>query len=319
MIKVISSYIFFRQKQLFRVLKDIGIGHLIILTPILILVVLGILHTILTHSDPLVPILVLVTLIGNHWTRKDRFFLEQLPCPLRLFYIIDYSLLCSPFFACFIYWGQWFNLLLLLAGLLLLSIIKPPYAKVSRQKALHFLPLNWIPLEIFEWRCGFRKNPLLFLVFYGSCLALAIYPITAPSCVFLMALGVTTFFQFFEHKDLLLVVNKDQKLLQKKASLSLKLFNVLMLPHYLLFLFLHQGYTYWGALFIVSIVAQLLIVFAISMKYKSYSFHGHKIYNSLPLAIFVACLTIPFLWPIPVLMLFNFWKKAQENLIHHYA
>jgi hypothetical protein len=319
MLTTLSQYLSFRAKQLFRVLKDIGIGHLIILAPILFVGILGVLQFILTDQNFSVAALLLFTLAGNHWNRKDRFFLKQFPLPITLIFCLDYVILCSPFIACFIFWAKWQNLMVLSIGILILVLVKPPYHKGVNKKIGHLFSFEWIPLEIFEWRAGLRKNTWTFLCLYGLGLGLSFYPITAPIFVFLMAYGVTTFFQFYENKDLLLAVNHDKKLLQKKTIGSLKIFNGLMLPHYLLFIFFNPNPQYLGALVVVSIISQLIIIFAIAMKYKTYSFHERKIHNNFPLAIFMACWTFPFLWPIPILMTIRFWKKAKENLIYHYA
>jgi hypothetical protein len=315
----LSQYLGFRAKQLFRILKDIGLGHLILLTPIFFIAILGVLQFILTSQNFTIAGLLLFSLAGNHWNRKDRFFLEQLSLPIAIIFCLDYWIICSPFIACFIFWAKWQNLIVLTIGLCILALVKPPYHKGINKKTIHLFPLEWIPIELFEWRTGLRKNTWLFILFYLVGLALSFYPITTPIFVLLMAWGATTFFQFFENKDLLLAVNHDKKLLQKKTLGSLKIFNLLMLPHYLLFVFFNPEPIYLGVLAIVTIIAQLILVFSIAMKYKTYSFHEHKVYNSLPLAIFVACWMLPFLWPIPIFMLLHFWKKAKENLIYHYA
>lgn len=319
MLTTLSQYLGFRAKQIFRILKDIGLGHLILLTPILFIAVLGLLQFILTSQPYSVAICLLIILAGSHWNRKDRFFLEQLSLPIFIVFCLDYWILCSPFMACFIFWAKWQNLLTLSIGLCLLAVIKPPYHKGVNKKRIHFFWLEWIPIELFEWRTGLRKSTWSFSLCYLLGLGLSFYPITTPIFVFLMACAATTFFQFFENKDLLLAVNHDKKLLQKKTIGSLKLFNIGLLPHYLLFIFFNPQPIYLGVLAIVTIIAQLILVFSIAMKYKTYSFHKHKVYNSLPLAFFVACWALPFLWPIPIFMLFHFWKKAKENLIYHYA
>jgi hypothetical protein len=319
MLTTLPQYYSFRTKQFFRILKDIGIGHLVILTPILFIGILGGLQFIFTSQSFTVAGFLLFTLAGNHWNRKDRFFLEQLSLPISIIFFLDYLILSSPFIACFIFWAKWQNLIVLILGLCILAFIKPPYHKGANKKMTLLFPLEWIPLELFEWRTGLRQNISLLIPIYCIGLGLSIYPVTTPIFIFLMAWATSTFFQFFENKDLLLTVNHDKRLLEKKTVGSLKLFNLLMLPHYLLFVFFNPQPIYLGVLAIVTIIAQLIIIFSIAMKYKTYSFHEHKIYNSLPLAIFIGCWTLPFLWPIPILMLIHFWKKAKENLIYHYA
>ena len=317
--KTIPKYLFFRIKQAFRVLKDVGIGQLIILLPLLFVGVLGVLQGILVSQGVALGLFLLVIIGSIHWNRKDRFFLEQLRMPLFLFFLLDYILISSPFLGCFAFWAKWPNLGTTLLGIVLLSFVKPAYSMGANRKLFNLLNVKWIPLVLFEWRSGLRKNMLGFVLLYVLGLVFSYYPITVPVILFLMALGVASFFQLFENKDLLLAVNQHQKLLTIKVFGSLKLFNVLMLPHYILFVIFHFDYQYLGALLIVSIISQFIIIFSICLKYKNYRFHHHKVYNSLPMAIFVGCLTIPFLWPIPLIMLIHFWKKAQENLIHHYA
>jgi len=320
MLSITKKFLLLRLKQLFRVFKqDIGIGHLILLLPILIPCVLGILQVVSTAEDVSVSIFLLVTIGSIHWTRKDRFFLEQLPAPLFLFFFLDYTLLFSPILVCIVFWAKWSNLLTFIGGTLFISILKPSYAAVSNKRLLNLVHLKWIPLPLFEWRSGLRKNTFTFLFLYLVGLIFCYYPITIPVVLFLMAFGVTTFFHFFENKDILLAVNQHQKLLKIKVFGSLKLFNGLMLPFYILFIIFHHGYQYLGVLVIVCIISQLLIAFSICLKYKTYRFHHHRVYNSMPMAIFVGCLFVPFLWPIPIIMLIRFWKSAQQNLMHHYA
>jgi hypothetical protein len=319
MLTTLSQYLSFRAKQFFRILKDIGLGHLIILAPILFIGILGLLQFIFTSEYFTLAAFLLFSLGGNHWNRKDRFFLEQLSLPISIIFCLDYTILSSPFIACFIFWAKWQNLIALIIGICILALVKPPYHKGINKKMLHFFPLDWIPVELFEWRTGLRQNAWIFILVYSLGLGLSFYPVTALIVIFLMAYGVTTFFQFFENKDLLLAINHDKKILQKKTLGSLKLFNLLMLPHYLLFIFFNPTPIHLAVLAIITVIAQLIIIFSIAMKYKTYSFHEHKIYNSLPLAIFIACWAIPFLWPIPILMVIRFWKKAKENLIYHYA
>jgi len=123
MLTTLSQYLSFRAKQVFRILKDIGLGHLIILAPILFIGVLGLLQLILTDHNCMIASFLLFTLIGNHWNRKDRFFLKQLSLPISILFCLDYWILCSPFIACFIFWAKWQNLMVLSIGICILVFI----------------------------------------------------------------------------------------------------------------------------------------------------------------------------------------------------
>lgn len=320
MISIFKSYLSFRAKQIVRVVRELGLGHAILLSPIIYIGILGVLHTVMVSQGFLLAIALLASLIGIHWTRKDRFFLEQLAIPIQLFYLVDYCLLYSPILCCFIFWGKWQNLLGYLFGVLIFAFIKPSYnEKGIKQKIAQFNTMSWIPLELFEWRAGFRQYLKYIAGGYVLSLALGFYPITIFIALFLGAMLITTFFKFYENKDLLLAVNHNQKILPLKVFTSLKLFNLLLLPHYCLFLIFNHSIQHIGALIIGIIIAQMIIAFSICMKYKNYRFDHHKVYNTFPLAFFVACWTYPYLWPVPIIMLIHFWRAAQKNLIHHYA
>jgi|GEM_PF-2033440 len=320
MTSILAYYLSFRTKQLLRVVRELGWGHAILLSPIIYIGILGTLHAIMISQGFWLAIALLASLIGIHWTRKDRFFLEQLPVPIQCFFLIDYSLLYSPILGCFVFWAKWENLLGYLLGVLILSFIKPSYnEKGIQQKIAQFNALTWIPLELFEWRTGFRQHTRYLVGGYLLSLGFGFYPITIFITLFLGAMTVTTFFKLFENKDLLLAVNHNQNILSFKVFTSLKLFNLLLLPHYILFLIFNHSIQHIAALVIGIIIAKMIIAFSICMKYKSYRFDHQKVYNTFPLAFFVACWTYPYLWPVPVIMLIHFWKAAQKNLIRHYA
>lgn len=317
--KTIYTFLFFRIKQLLRTLREIGIFHFLLLSPVLIIAVLGTLQHIMTSRNFSSSIFLLIIILSIHFSRKDRFFLEQLESPLFLTFTLEYFLGCIPFILCFIFWEKWYDLLILGTGMLLICLVKPLYSNHSKRKLSLFINDSLIPLHLFEWRSGFRKHRIEFILLYVSGLVLTIYPITLPVILFLMALGISQFFQIFENKDLLLSVNAEQKLLKKKSVGSLRLFNLLMLPHYVLFVIQHNTYQLLMVLFIVSILSQMIIVFSICMKYKNYRFGHYKIYSNIPLIIFIVSMSIPFLWPLTIIMLIQFWKKAQTNLMQHYV
>jgi len=305
----------FRGRQCFRILKDVGWGNLILLSPILFVVVLGILQHLSTTDNFLASGVVLFLLGGLHFNRTDRFFLEQFVRNIRILFLLEYLLICLPWIVTDSYFSKWWDIGILLVGVLIISCIKPSYKKQGKQ--LVYWNFSWIPLEIFEWRCGFRRSLVGFLLGYLAGVLLAQYTVVIPLVVFGLGVGVSSFFQDFENKDLLLAVNQKQQLLRIKVRKSLLLFHLLLLPLYMLFLFFHYSYT-WVLIIVIGITS-MLIVFAICVKYKNYRFGYSRLYSTLPLAIFVSCLVLPFLWPIPIIMLIRFWRDAQQNLMKHYA
>ena len=312
----VTDILYFRLKQNYRALKDLGIGLLLLLSPILVMGILGLLHDIAYNPGSFLNALLPISILwGIHFTRKDAFFIRQTGVNFRLYICIEYLMLVLPFGLTYIYYTRWYCIALLGIGILLLLFIPPSFLpKTNSKQSLSF---RWIPLEIFEWRAGLRKSGSTFLVLYILGLALSFYTITVPIVIASMGLLITSFFQLYENKDLLLSVNHNGRFLSTKVRKSLLLFNLLLLPHYLLYLLF--SWEYWFVLPIIAVIANMIIAFAICMKYRSYRFDQHKVGNGMPLGIFIACWCYPFLWPIPIIMLIIFWRQAQQNLIRHYA
>ncbi len=304
-----------RLRQLWRVCKEVGWTNFILMSPFLVIVVLGMLEHLSTTTNVGSMLLIVFTLGGMHWKRKDRILLEQISPVLFPIFVIEYLLLLLPVWGSLVVFGQWLQCSILWVMIVLISLWKP--AAIPTASAISRQNLYWIPRILFEWRTGLRTHFWKYSFSYLIAVIWSYQTIVVPIAVPIFALIVVSFFNDLENRDLLLAVNHDQRLLVKKVGQSLLLFHSLLLPLYGLFLYFHAQY--WYVLLVLGMISSLLIAFAICIKYKSYRFEYQKVHNNLAISIFTACWLYPFFWPIPIIMLIVYWRQAQRNLIHHYA
>lgn len=305
----------FRLRQFWRIVKDVGWTNLILLSPFLILLVLGTLEHLSTTTH-VGSVVVISTSLGTmHWQRKDRWLLQQFSQTLFPVFLVEYLVLLAPIWVSLMIFGQWLQLGFLWLMILLIALYKP--AVLSNNQTIRKINFYWIPKSLFEWRTGLRRHLWWYVIGYLILLIWSYHIAVVPIGMVIFALAVVSFFNDLESRDLLLVVNYDQNLLTRKISQSLLVFHTLLLPLYGLFNYFHYQYWYvWAVLFIIN---SLLIAFAICVKYKSYRFEHQKVHNNLAIGVFIGCWSIPFLWPVPLIMLVVYWRQAQRNLIHHYA
>jgi hypothetical protein len=104
----------------------------------------------------------------------------------------------------------------------------------------------------------------------------------------------------------------EKQLLFAKIKGHLKLFYLLILPMVLLDVMLH--YEYWYVLLYALLVAFLANINAILFKYASYQPGARFDNNSLLQGLMLAFFLVPFLFPIPIIMMVVNYKKARLNL-----
>lgn len=304
-----------RLRQLWRILKEVGWVNFILLSPFLILLVLGTLEHLSTTTHLGGVVLIAMSLGGMHWQRKDRWFLQQFTKHIFTVFLVEYTVLLAPIWMSLLLFGQWLHVAFLCFTVLLVAGFKPPI--LSGKQLFKKRDLYWIPPILFEWRTGLRRYFWWYIIIYLSVLIGSCQVVVVPIGMVLFVLSVVSFFNDLENRDLLLAVNYDQNLLKRKVGQSLLLFHALLLPFYGAFIYFH--YQYWYVWVVLGTISSLLITFAICVKYKSYRFEYQKVHNNLAIGIFVGCWCIPFLWPVPIIMLVVYWRQAQRNLIHHYA
>ena len=305
----------FRAKQGFRMLQSIGLGVFIVFLPIAFLGILLLLQFLYNTPAPWTGILLLVGLLSVHYQRGDRFFLEQLTNRIWPIYAMEYGLWLLPFTICFIIWGQWWNIGVSWLGSILLVGVVPPYQQQKIGSAWgSWMPVAWVPSFLWEWRAGFRNQGLFlgllyFLGFFG-----VQYTFSTPVLTLILALSVCSFYQAVAPKEIIQAQNSDGRLLIHKLRYSCLFFQILLLPHYVLFGWYHYSFQILMGLVALVLLSSSWISFSICLQYSDYTYDKEENYNVVPFAIFVGGCLIPFLWPILPFLGWYYWRKAVQQL-----
>ncbi len=300
-------------------LQSIGLGVLLVFIPLGVLGILALLQFLWTAAVPIGGLLLLGGLLSVHYQRGDRFFLEQLTPHLLGIYALEYGLLSSPLLFFFGRWGQWWNVGLVLVGLLLLSLVRPPYRQRqrARRSVLEF-PVAWIPPFLWEWRMGLRKHAWWLLPLYLGGLWGASYTAATPVLALLFALVVSSFYQPIAPLEIIQASNSDGRFLIRKVGQSLLFFQGLLLPHYLLFIVLQGSWQVALGVVALMVVSASWISFSICLQYSSYDYESEQVTNLLPLGMFVGGTLLPFFWLLLPFFWIYYWRKAHKQL-NYYA
>ncbi len=319
MINRIAIIIGIRIKQGFRMLQDIGWILLILLCPVLFIFGLRMLEYVRDNDEPIVGGFFLFAVLSTHYGRKDIGLLKQIDIDIRQLFAIEYFIGILPLSLLIIaVIGDWKNPLLMQLGAPLIALLPRKIKHGTAQKSAFVF--NSLPQAAFEWRIGLGRYLIGLLFLYFGGLVLAQFVIIVPLVVCIFAYLATSFYDYYEGKEIIEEIHFRYKLLPYKLKTQVLIFHGLLLPHYLLFLWYH--WSYWYVLPAVMLIAQLLLMLALFYKYANYSPGRIRVDNKIALAIFSICLfnpMMPFLFPGIVVYLIIYWKRARKNIRLYYA
>ncbi len=305
----------FRLKQSYRALRDVGWLLLLLVTPMVIIFVLGMLEREQFTGAPVIGMFGIALIFMVHARRQDRGFLRLMNyAPWKLF-LMEYSLAVLPLsiIAGFALSG-WLNPLILQGGALLIALLPSGFSSYFQPKG--GANLNWIPTRYFELKCALRKDFMWAAPLYLIGLLTAMFTVSMPIVVLLFLLIAAGAYDAIENRELLELTILKKNWLSTKTLQQLIAFHVVMLPLYVLFLMFH--YSYWHILIAVFLIATGLLVFVIAYKYAHY-YPGRKKANSqLPMALFLLFLMNPFFAPGTLVYLWIYYRRANKNMKLYY-
>lgn len=316
MLQVLQQIANVRCKQFYRMLCSIGIWLLLLISPILFIAILGLLEKIQEGAAIEFSVYALLLLMINHLFRKDSLFLQKLNVAPFFIYLVDYMLLFLPLnMIVLLLTGNWQLPLIITIGIPIIALL--PQIKWRPFQMRRGVALNWIPIEAFEWRTGLREYFYWMALLYIIALCLCQFIATALVSTIVFGAITVGYYSYIEAKEMAEVIAYRSSFLKRKASLLSLMFHGLMLPHYLLFLVFH--FQYWYILLVVMFMIELLLLFGLFFKYANFYPGRGKLYNQMPLGLFMMGALIPICTPVSLCFLIIYYKRAVKNLNYYYA
>jgi hypothetical protein len=304
---MILTFLLLHLKQLFRLLKELGIIRSLILL-FLAGAAMARAFTLSPSRPDLLCFVLVLSLFSLHTFRKDKAFLKILPVRRYLLYFVEYHLIASPFYLRLLLDRHGMIALLAFAAISLIPFVN---IRLNRNGS-SFTRLNFIPSEAFEWKSGLRKHGLLIAVLYLLSLSLYQYPYVAFVVIVIFTLISTTFYNEAEPQQMVEVFQlAPRQFMFRKWEMQLMLFWTGCIPLMLIYLF--ANFAYWYVLPVLVLVSSIIQILSINLKYSFYA-PGESINKTIFIAIYVLSLFVPFFVPVPLVMMLNYQRKAMINL-----
>ena len=310
----ISKLIKLRLAQAGRISQSIGLVYILIAVFLLSGIIFKFLEDLHVRPNPLYGLYFGILPFFIQMNRKDQYFLKTLDVNIRLLFILEYLILSLPFL-CILLAFKNFQA----SGVLLLCSVFSAFIPILKQNGNTFrknLSLGFIPIHLFEIRMGIRKHFFTVLLLFLPALIFSFYMGVMPVFVFFFTLICTTFYDDIEDRPLI-EEYATNSFIHKKIKSHIIFFQMLLLPHYLMFLIFHSSY--WYFLPICILVSSMIFAFAIVYKYKVYYPGRVKAFNGTAMAIFSFSMLNPLFAPLTIFMLIHYYRKAIKNMQLFYA
>ncbi len=309
------QFLGFRWRQCGRMLKAIGIGYLIFALVLCLGLILATINSLMQSQEASIGLLGVLGIGYLHLQRRDGHFLQQMMIPIRRVYIAEYLLLSIPWFMIFTAAGNAGAFVVQAIGAVGLAWL--PNGQRTSTGWQQRLGLSWIPLAWFEWRAYLRRSFLAATLLYILCLALS--PFIAAPLLLVLAIGIYFMgvFDGCENKELFESFHLRSGIIHRKVAIYLSCFSVLVTPPSILFLLFH--FDYWYLLLVALVLSSSTIIFNILYKYAHYTPYRRRIYNSTVNSVFIFSILVPFFFPVTVLYILYYWRKARKNIQYYYA
>ncbi|MEM6966173.1 MAG: hypothetical protein AAF573_15520 [Bacteroidota bacterium] len=312
---VMLTFLGFRLKQFWRSVREIGIPIILVALVVTVGVTFRLLEMFAAVEGKEVGIISFLLVLGVHAYRTDGAFLRQLHIPIPLLLFFEYALLLLPVSILLLFFGKIEPALFWQLGFS--PVLLFPLGFLKKGNAVPFLRLNQLSPIYFEIKHGLRKLFFVGVFFYLIALGCPFFVGTLVLFSIFLLLLLPSFFEYFEPKEIIELAYHRGQFLRSKIWRHLIFFHLLLLPHYLAFLFFHAAFWYLGVACCVGIT--LTIIFGIVYKYAAYRPNFPKHQGSSFHAIFFGTLVLPGFVLVSVGLIIYFWQKANTNLAYYYA
>lgn len=312
---LILTFLTFRLKQFWRSIQEIGIPIILVAMVVTLGLTFKLVQFFSQAEGKEIGIISFILILGVHVSRSDGAFLRQLRVSTPLLVFFEYALLLLPVSILLLFFGKMESALFWQLGYL--PILLFPIGFLKKGNAVPFLKLDQLSPIYFEIKSGFRKLFLIGSIFYLAALGCSFFNGTLVLFSIFFLLLLPSFFEYFEPKELIELEYHQGQFLKSKIVRHLLFFHLLMLPHYVAFIFFHASFWYLGLACFLGIT--LTVIFGIVYKYSAYRPNFPKHQGSSFHAIFFGTLIMPGFVLVSIGLIIHFWRKANKNLAYYYA
>nr|WP_305051205.1 hypothetical protein [Elizabethkingia bruuniana] len=192
------------------------------------------------------------------------------------------------------------------AGLLLITSFSFFYPKTKISVTSKW---DFIPNELFEWKCLLRKNTVAAIIIYLVVIASAYHISTLIFCGLFVLDLFPRLYSDNENKEMLEMYFRKYTL-EDKIRKNMKLFNLVFLPVYIVFLILNRENSLLLLYYILFM--NLFLILALTRKYKVYHYKVRSNYFDMGIYLSYFIYTITII-PAVVIIVDNI-KSAKENI-----
>lgn len=253
--------------------------------------------------------LIVFTVLSAHTGRRDKAFLYlHIEQPVTSLYL-EYLVFTLPFTLPALATPHWYLFLLMQVCFYGITHIRTTPVKKTWLQGLS----RMIPPRDFEWLAGMRQAGFLVLFLYLAALALSWLIVAPLVCLWLITVRITSFYLECEPLPLLWShAATPARLLQYKIRRHVVLLVLLYLPVLVIHTLLCPGMAGINLAFLA--LQALLLVFAILLKYTTYTPGRPITGNQLLLGLAAVSVAIPFLLPVPLLLCIRNYGRALRQL-----
>jgi hypothetical protein len=246
---------------------------------------------------------------GIHAGRGDKFFIYSISDKPYLIYFTEYLIVeFLPIFYLLV--EQYYVLTsFLLLPPILLGMLPVGFFNKNRRKVSSSWPVG---RKDFEWISGLRRSsPALAFIYLLAIISLAV-PFLSLLFAWYLALSICSFYKESESLQMLLVNERTvNAFLMNKVMAHQKNYWKFILPIVAVYGLIHQNHWLIIVLFVVFVF--LGLSFAVINKYSNYEPEGYS-GNDLLNSLVFGSVFIPFLAPLPMVLLIRSTIKAKNNL-----
>ncbi len=304
------SFLKVRKAQLLHELKALGFLYSLFLISGSVIAAFVFYKTQTNTKNVLYGLLALTFVVFSiHISRSDHRFISLISEKPFLIFLIEYGAFVMPFILLSIVGSGKIWMVLIMFPIVLISKMKKGFYKEATVSVIG----NYVPSKLYEWKAGLRRVSWIFILLWLAALVLVFIPFVSILILWVMLMMVSGFYDHGESRDMIEGFRLNAGgFLVKKFVTHILMFQLFAVPVLLINLFIYPD-KWWVVLLFLLFSCVNIMVF-ISSKYAVWQHAENNFTNSILNTICMIGLILPFLLPLPIIVLVRNYRKALLNL-----